>query len=44
VWHWHATLIVPLIVGLNLLFAGLRLIYWGSAGQEKRRAQRENSR
>jgi hypothetical protein len=39
-WHWHGVLIVPLIIGLNLLFAGLRLIYWGSAGGEKRRARK----
>jgi hypothetical protein len=42
-WHWHGTLIVPLIVGLNLVFAGLRLIYWGAGGGEKRRAKRANS-
>ena len=39
-WHWTGTLIVPLIVGLNLVFAGLRLIYWGKGGSEKRRSHR----
>src|SRR5215475_1829558 len=39
-WHWHGTLIVPLIVGLNMTFAGLRLIYWAKAGQEKRQAKK----
>jgi hypothetical protein len=42
-WHWHGTLVVPLIVGLNLVFAGLRLVYWGAGGREKRRATREKS-
>jgi hypothetical protein len=40
-WHWHGTLIVPLIVGINLLFAGLRLVYWGAGGSERRRSTRE---
>jgi hypothetical protein len=26
---------------VNLVFAGLRLVYWGKGGQEKRRASRE---
>jgi hypothetical protein len=41
-WHWHGTLVVPLIVGLNMLFAGIRLIYWGTSGGEKRQAKRVN--
>jgi hypothetical protein len=40
-WHWNFVVIVPTIVGLNLVFAGLRLIYWGSGGGEKRQSQRE---
>jgi hypothetical protein len=40
-WHWHGTLVVPLILGLNLLFAAARLIWWGLGGSEKRRATRE---
>jgi hypothetical protein len=41
-WHWHGTLVVPMIVGLNLIFAGLRLVYWGAGGVEKRRSVREH--
>ncbi len=37
-WHWNGTLVYPLIIGLNLVFAGLRLVYWGVAGSEKRRS------
>jgi hypothetical protein len=40
-WHWHGTLIVPMVIGINLVFAGLRLVYWGLGGSEKRRAIRE---
>jgi hypothetical protein len=39
-WHWHGTLIVPMIVGFNLVFAGLRMAYWGVGGVEKRRSTR----
>lgn len=39
-WHYHGILVVPMVIGLNLIFAGLRLIYWGKGGQEKRRAAR----
>ena len=39
-WHWHGTLVVPMIIGINLIFAGLRLVYWGKGGTEKRRAER----
>ena len=41
-WHWGNTLVIPMVVGLNLAFGGLRLIYWGKGGSEKRRAEREN--
>jgi hypothetical protein len=40
-WYYHGILVVPMVVGINLIFAGLRLIYWGKGGQEKRRAVRE---
>jgi hypothetical protein len=40
-WHWHGTLIVPLVIGINLVFAGLRLVYWGAGGREERRSTRE---
>jgi hypothetical protein len=40
-WHWHGTLIIPMVVGINLVFAGLRLVYWGKGGTEKRRSKRE---
>ncbi len=39
--HWGNTLVVPMVIGVNLAFAGLRLVYWGKGGQEKRRAVRE---
>jgi phosphatidylglycerophosphate synthase len=39
-WYYQGILLVPLVIGINLLFAGLRLIYWGKGGQEKRRAAR----
>ena len=38
-WHWHGTLVVPMVVGINLVFAGLRMVYWGKGGTEKRRAE-----
>ena len=43
-WDWHRqwVLIVPTIVGLNLVFAGLRLIYWGVGGTEKRRSKKSS--
>ena len=40
-WHWGNTLVIPMVVGINLVFAGLRLVYWGKGGPEKRRAIRE---
>jgi hypothetical protein len=40
-WYFQGTRVIPLVVGINLLFAGLRLVYWGKGGTEKRRAQRE---
>jgi hypothetical protein len=39
-WHWNGT-IIPMIVGINLMFGGLRLAYW-SKGVEKRRSSREH--
>jgi hypothetical protein len=39
--HWGNTLVIPMVVGVNLVFAGLRLVYWGKGGSEKRRAVRE---
>jgi len=41
--HWGNTLVIPLIIGMNLVFAGLRLIYWGKGGSEKRRSVREKA-
>ncbi|HET9839275.1 MAG TPA: hypothetical protein VFR84_13660 [Candidatus Angelobacter sp.] len=40
-WYYHGTLVVPVVIGINLVFAGLRLIYWGKGGQEKRQAARK---
>jgi hypothetical protein len=39
-WHWHGTLVVPMVVGINLVIAGLRMVYWGKGGSEKRKATR----
>jgi hypothetical protein len=33
--------VVPMVIGINLIFAGLRLVYWGKGGTEKRRAARD---
>lgn len=41
-WYGGEGVIIPLIIGLNLVFAGLRLIYWGYGGSEKRRSTREH--
>ncbi len=41
-WYYHGALVVPVVIGINLVFAGLRLIHWGKGGQEKRRAARQN--
>ncbi len=38
-WHWNWVLIFPTIVGINMIFAGLRLIYWSGGGGETRRAK-----
>lgn len=40
-WHYHGTLVVPMVIGINLIFAGLRVVYWGKGGVEKRRAVRK---
>jgi hypothetical protein len=40
-WHGSGT-IIPVVVGINLMFAGLRLFYWGIGGVEKRRSTREH--
>ena len=42
-WHWNGTLVVPMIVGFNMIFAGLRLIYWSKGGSEKRKAKQQAS-
>jgi hypothetical protein len=39
-WIHHGTQIIPMLIGVNLLFGGLRLIYWGKGGTEKRRAEK----
>ena len=39
-WYWNGTLVVPMVVGLNMVFAGLRVVYWGKGGTEKRKAKR----
>lgn len=42
-WHWHGTLLVPIIVGINLIFAGLRLVHWGTGKPQTRRARAEKT-
>jgi hypothetical protein len=42
-WVYHGTSVISLVVGLNLLFGGLRLVYWGKGGTEQRRAVREKA-
>src|SRR5262249_48068404 len=37
-WHWNGTLVVPMIVGINMILAGLRLVYWGKGGSERRKS------
>jgi|tagenome__1003787_1003787.scaffolds.fasta_scaffold19540480_1 hypothetical protein len=41
--HWGNTLVIPMVIGVNLVLAGLRLVYWGKGGIEKRRAVREKA-
>ncbi len=41
-WFHHGTSVIALIVGVNLLFGGLRLVYWGKGGTEKRRSMKNN--
>jgi hypothetical protein len=38
-WHWNWVLILPTVIGINMIFAGLRLIYW-SGGAKGKRARR----
>ena len=40
-WIHHGTQVIPMLIGVNLLFGGLRLVYWGKGGSEKRRAARD---
>jgi hypothetical protein len=40
-WFYHGTQVIPLVVGVNLLFGGLRLVYWGKGGIEKRQSVRK---
>lgn len=42
-WVYHGTSVISLVVGLNLFFGGLRMIYWGKGGAEKRRATKSKS-
>lgn len=34
-WRGRGALIIPTVIGINMLFAGLRLVYWGTAGSRK---------
>jgi hypothetical protein len=40
-WTYHGTQVIPMLVGINLLFGGLRLVYWGKGGTEVRRTKRD---
>ncbi|HWS18421.1 MAG TPA: hypothetical protein VN223_10405 [Candidatus Elarobacter sp.] len=37
-WVHHGTHVIPMIVGVNLVFGGLRMVYWNAGGTEKRRS------
>jgi hypothetical protein len=39
-WIHHGTHVIPMVIGVNLLFGGLRLVYWGKGGTENRRAEK----
>jgi len=41
--QFAGTLIVPLIVRINLLLGGLRMVYQGAGGSGKRRSSRDAS-
>jgi hypothetical protein len=41
-WRRGSGLGLALIIGINLLFAGLRLFYWGAGSSEKRQSNRED--
>jgi len=40
-WYYHGILVVPVVIGINLIFAGLRMVYWGQGGIEKRGSSRK---
>jgi hypothetical protein len=40
-WIHHGTHVISMVVGVNLVFGGLRLVYWGAGSAEKRRSQQE---
>lgn len=41
VWDWKSdgSLILPTVVGINMIFLGLRFLYWNSARNERAREQ-----
>ncbi|MBZ5509091.1 MAG: hypothetical protein LAO78_26835 [Acidobacteriia bacterium] len=41
-WIHHGTQVIPMLIGVNLLFGGLRLVYWGKGGTDVRRAKRDD--
>jgi len=41
-WFYHGTQVIPMVIGVNLVLAGLRLVYWGKGGMEARRTKREH--
>jgi hypothetical protein len=43
-WQQGGALIFPTVIGINMIFVGLRLIYWGAGGSAKRQAARKLTR
>src|SRR5579864_251422 len=43
-WRQRGALIAPTVIGINMIFAGLRLIYWARGAAGIRRAPRELAR
>jgi len=40
-WHSHGLLILPSIVGINLIFIGMRMLMWGYGTVQGQRSHRQ---
>jgi len=38
-WYYGGSLVLPTIVGINLIVFALRLLYWNTSGKEQKREQ-----